>query len=248
MEDNFLDLDSVKKLAAIIKEPALVVGAGQGLLVEELQKRGLKVDGIDAEPQMVALAKKRRNLDIILANGNTMPFADNTYQTSIIATGVVDVIDDDEQIQLIMEETMRITDDDGTILVAFSRVGSAEPLMRLMGLLTDDGRWYFRRMFQMMRLKPFAFLKVMKKEANIGYFCAFRKIMKHQFLSSKKEKERVKKISMMWKETDNPEELIDCVPESVPYRNEEMIRDLFKKLAIPIREVLPFDSCTIVRV
>jgi ubiquinone/menaquinone biosynthesis C-methylase UbiE len=248
MEDNFLDLDSIKKLTTIIKEPALVVGAGQGLLVEELQKSGLKVDGIDAEPQMVAFAKKRRNLDLILANGNKMPFTDNTYKTSIIATGVVDFTDDEEQIRLILGETVRITDDSGIVLVAFNRIGSAEPLMRLTGLLTDDGRWYFKRMYQMMRLNPLAFLKAIKREANIGYLSAFMKIMKLQFLSSKKEKETMKQMSKIWKEAGNPEQLIDCVPDSVPYRNEEMIRSLFKKLAIPIREVMPFDSCTIVQV
>ena len=72
IEDNYLDLDSIDRLASVIKDPALVIGAGQGILVEELRKRGLTVDGIDAEPEMVAYAKKRRNLDIILANGKKM--------------------------------------------------------------------------------------------------------------------------------------------------------------------------------
>lgn len=248
IEDNFLDLVSIQKLISIMKEPVLVIGAGQGLLVEELQKSGLKVDGIDAERQMVAFAKKRRNLEIILANGNEMPFADNAYQTSIIATGVIDFLDDEEQIQSILNETIRITDNSGKVLIAFNKIGSAEPLMRLVGLLTDDGRWYFKRMYQMMRLSPLAFLKVIKKEANIGYLSAFIKIMKLQFLSSKKEKETMKKISKIWKEAKNPDHLIDCVPDSLPYRNVEMIRSLFKKFDIPIREVFPFDSCTIVQV
>ncbi|MCP4608540.1 MAG: class I SAM-dependent methyltransferase [Planctomycetes bacterium] len=248
IEDYCLDLTSIQKLIPVIKEPALVVGAGQGLLVEELQKSGIKVDGIDAEPQMVAFAKKRRNLEIILANGNKMPFADNAYQTSIIATGVVDFIDDEEQIQSIINETLRITDDAGKVFIAFYKIGSSEQLSRLIGLITDDGRLHFKRLYQFMRLKPFAFLKVVKKEANIGYFCAFRKLMKLQLLNSKKEKETMKQYSKLWKEVSNPEQLVDCVPESVPYRSEEMIRDLFKKLGIPIREVLPFDSCTIVQV
>ena len=253
VEDNFLDLDSINKLTSIIKEPALVVGAGQGLLVEELQNRGLKVDGIDAESQMVEFAKKRRNLELILANGNKMPFADNTYQTSIIATGVVDFLDDEGHIQSIMSETVRITDDAGKVLVAFYRFGSiAEQLMRLTGLLTDDGRLHFKRTYQMMRLKPLAMLKAIKREANIGYLSAFLKLMKLQCLSPKKEKEAMKKAmkkwSKIWKESNNPEQLIDCVPDSVPYRNEEMIRNLFKKLDVPIRAIFPFDSCIIVQV
>ena len=249
IEDNALDLDNIKKLAAIIKEPALIVGAGQGLLVEELQKRGLKVDGIDAEPQMVAFAKKRRNLDLILANGNKMPFADDTYQTSIIATGVIDYSDDDEQIQSIMNETIRITDDSGKVLVAFYRYSSiSEQLMRFVGLLTGDGRLRMKRMIQMMRLKPHAFLKVIKKEANTGYLSAVIQLIKLQFLRPKKEKIALKIWSKLWKEVSNPEQLIDSVPDSVPYRNEEMIRSLFKKLDVPMLDVFPFDSCTIVQV
>ena len=58
----------------------------------------------------------------------------------------------------------------------------------------------------------------------------------------------MKKMSKIWKEASNPEQLIDCVPDSVPYRNEEMIRGLFEKIDIPIREVFPFDSCTMVQV
>ena len=55
-------------------------------------------------------------------------------------------------------------------------------------------------------------------------------------------------MSKIWKEASNPEQLIDCVPDSVPYRNEEMIRGLFEKIDIPIREVFPFDSCAMVQV
>ena len=248
VEDYCLDLASIQKLIPVIKEPALVVGAGQGLLVEELQKSGIKVDGIDAEPQMVAFAKKRRNLEIILANSNKMPFADNAYQTSIIATGVIDFLDDEEQIQSIINETLRITDDAGKVFIAFYKIGSSEQLSRLIGLITDDGRLHFKRLYQMMRLNPLALIKAIKKEGNIGYLSAFTKVMKLQFLSSKKEKETMKQFSKLWKEASNPEQLIDCAPDSVPYRNDEMIRSLFKKLDIPIQEVFPFDSCIIVQV
>ena len=72
IEDNHLDLDSINRLSDVISEPVLIIGAGQGLLVEELKNKGFKVDGIDAEPEMVAYAKKRRNLDLILANGKKM--------------------------------------------------------------------------------------------------------------------------------------------------------------------------------
>ena len=248
IEDNMLDLDSVNKLTSVIKDPALVIGAGQGLLVEELQKNGLKVDGIDSEPQMIAFAKKRRGLELILANGKKMPFADNTYQTSIIATGVVDFMDNEEQIWSILSEALRVTDNAGNILVAFYKFGSiAEQIMRLTGLLTDDGRWLFKRTYQAMRLKPFDLLKTIKKEANIGYFSAFTTLMKLQLLRPKKERMAMKKWSELWKKVSNPEQLMDCIPDSLPYRKEVRIRSLFRNLDIPIREMLVFESCTIVQ-
>ena len=40
-EDFFLDLDAINKLSAFITSPALIIGAGQGLLVEQLQKKRL---------------------------------------------------------------------------------------------------------------------------------------------------------------------------------------------------------------
>ena len=47
------------------------------------------------------------------------------------------------------------------------------------------------------------------------------------------------------KELDNPKSLIDCLPEHIPYRNEEQIRNLFKNLNVPIRNMFIYDSCTL---
>ena len=62
VEDSFLNLESIKKLVPFIRSPVLIVGAGQGLLVEELQQQGLAVTGVDYEPRMIEYAEKRRGL------------------------------------------------------------------------------------------------------------------------------------------------------------------------------------------
>ncbi len=95
-EDNFLDIESINKLSATIESPILIIGAGQGILVEQLQNKGFKVDGLELDPQMIKYAKDRRGIDLIQADAGKMPFADNSYRTSIIATGVIDFIDDTE--------------------------------------------------------------------------------------------------------------------------------------------------------
>lgn len=95
IEDNHLDLANIKTLDRIISDPVLIVGAGQGLLVEQLKKTAHKVDGVDLSPEMVKYAWTRRGLRLIEADGRKLPFADNTYATTIIATGVVDFLNDE---------------------------------------------------------------------------------------------------------------------------------------------------------
>lgn len=249
IEDNFLDLDSIDKLSSVIKDPAVVIGAGQGILVEQLRKKGLAVDGVDGEPEMVAYARKRRNLDIILANGNKMPIDDNTYQTSIIATGVIDFLDDEEEIRSIVNEAVRVTCDNGSVFVAFFRMPTqGEEFMRNSELLTDESRWRIKRMFEIFRLKPINFLKAVAKEANVSFVSVIFKLVKLQMRTPRKEKEALKRWVEMLKNIDDPEELIESVPESLPYRNEESIRNLFNDIDTPIKEMIQFASCLTVRI
>jgi predicted TPR repeat methyltransferase len=86
-EDTFLDLESIEKLTSVIQDPVLVVGAGQGLLVERLRAKGFDVDGVELSANMIKYAKKRRGIDLVQADARKMPFADGTYETSIITTG-----------------------------------------------------------------------------------------------------------------------------------------------------------------
>ena len=249
IEDNYLDLDSIDRLASMINDPALVIGAGQGILVEALRNKGLTVDGIDAEPEMVAYAARRRNLDIILANGGKMPVDDNTYRTAVIATGVIDFLDDEEQIRSILNEAVRVTDDNGKVFIAFYRLQTqAQELMRYVGLLTDDSRWRIRGMFELFRLKPIDLVKAVAKEANVSSVSAFFKLLKLRMRMPRKENEAKKRWTEMWEKIDNPRQLIASVPDSLPCRNEERIRILFNNLDIPIKEMFQFTSCLTVQI
>ena len=78
LEDNHLDLRTIGALSEKIVSPVLVVGGGQGLLVHELQKKGFRVDGVDSSPEMVKLAEQRRGVKLILTDGSTLPFADES--------------------------------------------------------------------------------------------------------------------------------------------------------------------------
>ena len=92
IEDRHLGVFLTEKLLENMKSPVLVVGAGQGLVVEHLRKRGFAVDGIDLEKEMIFQAKKRRSLVFVRADAAALPFENDHYQTVIIATGVADYI------------------------------------------------------------------------------------------------------------------------------------------------------------
>src|SRR6266436_2475661 len=125
IENSYLDLPSLRRIVRDIHEPVLVVGAGQGLIVAELQKKGFQCDGVDLSSEMIRYAKIRRGLDLIQADARALPFGSETYQTILCATGVVDFMSDEEEIREIMNEARRIVDHSGNVFVAFYRLSTA---------------------------------------------------------------------------------------------------------------------------
>ena len=142
-EDTFLAKESIETLSNLLEEPVLLVGAGLGLVIEKLQAKGLQVDGIELSLQMVKYAKKLRNLKLIQGDAREMPIKDNTYKSSLIATGVIDVMDDLEGIERIIEETKRVTIDKGPIHVAFYQWHPmVTDFSKTFKYLTSDGRCF----------------------------------------------------------------------------------------------------------
>src|SRR3954471_21190934 len=113
IEDNYFDLASLRAILSELEEPVLVVGAGQGLIVAEIQKRGMKCDGVDFSPEMIRYAKLRRGLSLIRADAKAMPFESGSYQTIIYATGVVDFTSDEVDIKRMLDEARRIVNPAG---------------------------------------------------------------------------------------------------------------------------------------
>ena len=149
IEDNFLNLESINELISFISNPVLVVGAGQGLLVEELRKKSYTVDGIDNNPKMIEYAEKRRGINVIQADATSLPFDDKSYSTTIIATGVVDFMDDEQLIVKIINEAMRVTINNGNILVAFYKIHPAsEDFQKRIGIITTDNTYRHRYAFE----------------------------------------------------------------------------------------------------
>jgi hypothetical protein len=96
IEDTNFDLASARRLLPEIKSPVLVVGAGQGLIVEELRKHGCECDGVDLSSEMIRQAKLRRGITLVRADAKALPFPAGSYETIIYATGVVDFTADED--------------------------------------------------------------------------------------------------------------------------------------------------------
>lgn len=138
IENHYLDLPTIRRLLKDLKEPVLVVGGGQGLIVEELRRKGFECEGIDLSPEMIRQAKLRRGITLIHADARAMPMAERTYGTVIYATGVVDFTDDEEAIKEMLREGGRVVKDSGTIFVAFYRASAAlESVMQKVGLVSN---------------------------------------------------------------------------------------------------------------
>ena len=252
IEDNYLDVSSVRKLIPIISEPVLVIGAGQGLLVHDLQKHGLEVNGIDAARQMIAAAKERRGLDLYHATGADMPFRDDKYGTALVATGVIDFIEDQQQIALILKEAFRVTEDAGKVLIAFYKFHpQTERLLKTLGFL-EDGVWHYKASLKIFRLGTLEFLNVIKERADVGMLRALMILLKSQLFLSKEDRAIITNWRIVWKlaqeELSSTEPLLKTAPERLPYRDLNQIKGLITDLGYTVQDVVDLHSCYVVQV
>jgi len=194
-------------------------------------------------------AQTRRGLKLIEADARKLPFADNTHSTTIIATGVVDFMDDEGQIGLAVNEARRVTQGSGSVLVGFVRAHpAAERFARRIGVITDAGVLHQKKMYELTRLSPWEILKTLRKEHRMGMLRALREMLAFQMLLPRKEKKAAKRLAQMWKLADNSEALIDAAIESLPYRTEDDIRALFSRLQLSIDKLIVFDNCFVVQI
>lgn len=247
IENNYFDLATARRIARELRPPVLVVGAGQGLLVEELRKRRLECHGVDFSPEMIRHAKSRRGLDLIRADAGALPFANDTYGTVVYATGVVDFNPDEAAIRGILNEGMRVVDGAGRILIGFYRLSSAqEKFLQRVGLLRENMLLH-RECFRLYLLSPAQILSWMVRRAGTNHLGAAMLLLRVSILGAFREMVMGLRMREILRELEDPNPLIDSAPERLPYRNEAGIRRLFEALAIPFR-IRAFPPCWIVEI
>jgi len=248
IENSYLDLPSLRRIVHEIYQPVLVVGAGQGLIVAELQKMGVPCDGVDLSSEMIRYARIRRGLNLVQADAKAMPFGNGTYSTIIYATGVVDFMSNEEEIRVILNEARRIADHSGSVFVAFYKFSAAtEDLLVRLGLLRKNV-FRHRETLEIYRLNPVQAMAWVAKRAKVGYSYAAILSLRSWAFSTWQEKRNAFHMQRIFAKTNRADTLIQAAPEEQSYRNEAEIRNLFTRLAIPIKKLGAFGSCYIVQI
>ena len=247
VENNYLDLSSIRLILKDLQQPILVVGAGQGLIVEELRNKGLRCDGVDLSAEMIKYAWSRRRLHLIQANAREMPFVAGAYETVIYATGVVDFLEDFSEIKAIMTEATRIVSESGQIFVAFYRFSAAqEGFLRALGLLRND-TLLLRSSLTIHRLSPAASISWVAARLQVSPLRAALLLMTTWLRSTRQEKRAALGMRKVFTRVDDPGSMIDAAPDTQPYRDTSAISDLFDRLSIRIGDHQACSGCYLVR-
>jgi len=248
IEKSYLDLRSLRLIAHDIHSPALVVGAGQGLIVAALQKQGIGCDGVDLSAEMIRYARLRRELALIHADAKALPFGNGTYKTIIYATGVIDFISDEKAIRVIIDEARRVVEHEGNIFVAFYKFSAAtESFLIRLGLLRSN-QLRFRELLEMYRLTPIQTMGWVAKHAKVGYPSAMMLMLRSWACSSWQEKRNAFRMQRIFGEAAYADALIHAAPKFQPYLNAVEIKSLFTRLSVPIRQLQTSRNCNLVQI
>ena len=248
LEDNYLNVSSVRLILGDIRQPVMVVGAGQGLIVEELRRQGLRCDGIDLSAEMMEYARLRRGLTLVRANATAMPFVDGTYETVIVATGVIDFMADVQQIETILREANRIVSETGSVFVAFYRFSAAQQrFLTSLGLLRDD-TLHMRSALVLNRLGFGALVAWVAKMAGISTFQAVLLCISTGLKSTQRERAIALAMRRVIAQAGDPDAFIEAAPETQPYRDKPAIGRLLDSLSMRVEDWQASSSCHLVRV
>jgi len=248
IENNFLDPRSINRILHKLRQPVLVIGAGQGLLVEHLIRKGFQADGIDLSPEMIQYAKQRRGLSLIEADARALPFAAGSYQTVIFATGVVDFLDDEELIRSLLSEAKRVQSPTGKTFVAFYKISAAsEQFSSRLGLLRDNVL-YCRESMELYRLKTLPNLRWIAKKADVGLVRALALALHCWIFLTFKEKVVAFNTQKIYRGRDRTDGLMKATPETLPFRKEVELRNLFGGLGTSILSLETLGSCYLVQI
>ncbi|MCG8569561.1 MAG: class I SAM-dependent methyltransferase [Spirochaetes bacterium] len=244
------------KILDQLKSPILVIGAGQGLIVRYLTKKGYNVTGLDINDTMIQTAKEKYQLDLVKGDATNLPFANNEFQSVIISSGVVDYGAEENIIKKILSEAQRVIKSDGKLFTAFYQiVPSVEKMYRKIGVIDQQGNYRMKRIFEIDRLSkknPLSCIPSIIRWTNKNIFIVlFQWMILGLTLPKELTEERESIFTII--ESGNklgldPEKLLNNIPDSLPYRTPDEIKSLFQRLNINFQQIDKYPDCVLVTI
>jgi len=254
MENRHFKTSTLDKLMGSVASPVLVVGAGAGLLVEHLRGKGLAADGVDLDEEMVRAARESRGIELVHGDARKLPFDDDRYGTVIIASGVVDYIEDRGLIQEILDEAVRVLRVHGNLFVGFYQLNPVVERVNRKLSVVRDGKFYMKRMFvvqEMSRGNPIHAARTISKWTGNGflrtmaYWTRLGALLPAELKADSRHIEGV--VEQAGKDGVTREMLFDVVPDTLPYRDEADVRTLLVNVGYVHFELSRFDDCLVAR-
>ena len=254
LEDRHLGVAAADRFLHAVASPALVVGAGHGLIVQRLREKGFDVEGVDLDPAMIAMARRRRGLEIVHADARDLPYPAGRFRTVILSSGVVDYAEDPEAIRRILNEALRVLAPHGNLLVAFYQIPPViERIYRTLGVI--DGRdYHMRRIFEIsetVKVSPIRCVRMVTGWTGRAWLPTFVRWCRIGFFLPREMKEEHAVIEGIFAQAEadglGRRALLDSVPARVPYRDEARVQELLADLGFVFHEIIRHADCLVVR-
>jgi ubiquinone/menaquinone biosynthesis C-methylase UbiE len=248
LENHYLDVPAIRRIMDDLRPPVLVVGAGQGLVVEEIRKAGLECDGVDLSREMIRFARLRRGIALIHAHARALPFADQAYESVVFATGVIDFAADDDAIKRMLQEGRRVVRNSGTVFVAFYRLSAAsEAFLKRLGLLKNNAI-ALRESMELYLLNLFQTVGWVARKAGVNRLNAAVMLLRMSALSTPAEKRMTLRMKKIIRGNHDAQALIESAPKWQPYRDKAEVGKLLERLGFAVKRFDVLASCYIARI
>ncbi|TFH42900.1 MAG: class I SAM-dependent methyltransferase [Chrysiogenales bacterium] len=254
IEDRHFSTRVTESLIDQITSDVLVIGAGQGIIVRHLAGRGFKAVGLDINLRMVRIAKEKYGIDIVQGDAGDLPFENDSFNTVIISSGVVDYGADEDAIARFIGEARRVCCPGGTVFIAFYKIiGRIEKIYRKIGIIDSDDVYHMKRIFEINEIaEKFPPLCAVPNKKWTGKSMA-RVNFEWAMVGLTQPKEfRIERkwINRLFRDGEmiglSKKDLVDSVPDSLPYRTRLQIEELLARIYVEYREIRDFDDCTVV--
>lgn len=248
IENHYLDVPAIRRIMDDVRPPVLVVGAGQGLIVEAIRRAGLECDGVDLSREMIRFARLRRGIALIRADARALPFANQAYETVIFATGVIDFAADDGAVKQMLREGCRVVRNSGSVFVAFYRLSAAsEGFLKRLGLLKNNAM-ALRESMELYRLNPFQTVGWVARKAGTNHLSAAVMLLRMAALSTLAEKRMTLRMKKIIRPNHDAQALIESAPKWQRYRDQAEVAKLLERLGFAVKRFDVLASCYIARI